>query len=111
MPIARVALPVAVATTFDYWIPQGLSIARGAIVRVALGPRRLAGIVVEIASESEVDRAKLAPVIDVIGGESVPDDVLDLCAFVSAYYRYEARMARHDADKPWTRHAARRVSP
>ncbi len=28
-------------------------------------------------------------------------------AFASAYYRYEARMADHDADKPWTRSAAR----
>ena len=26
------------------------------------------------------------------------------CSFASAYYRYEARMARHDAGKPWTRH-------
>lgn len=93
MPIARVALPVAVATTFDYWIPQGLAIARGAIVRVALGARRLAGIVVETATESEVDRAKLAPVIDVIGEERVPDDVLDLCAFVSSYYQEATGLA------------------
>lgn len=28
-----------------------------------------------------------------------------LGAFVSAYYRYEAQMAEHDADKPWTRRA------
>ena len=26
-------------------------------------------------------------------------------AFASAYYRYEARMAEHDAGKPWTRRA------
>lgn len=25
------------------------------------------------------------------------------CSFVSAYYRYEARMSRHDQGKPWTR--------
>jgi len=31
-------------------------------------------------------------------------------AFASAYYRYEARMADHDADKPWTRAAARRAA-
>jgi len=28
-------------------------------------------------------------------------------AFVSAYYRYEARMAAHDEGKPWTRRAER----
>ena len=27
-------------------------------------------------------------------------------AFASAYYRYEARMAEHDRDKPWTRRNA-----
>lgn len=26
-------------------------------------------------------------------------------SFASAYYRYEARMAEHDAGKPWTRRA------
>jgi len=29
-------------------------------------------------------------------------------ALASAYYRYEARMARHDEGKPWTRRAAAR---
>jgi uncharacterized membrane protein YfcA len=36
-------------------------------------------------------------------------------AFASAYYHYEARMADHDAGKPWTRRTARQsgeqVSP
>ena len=87
MPIARVALPVAAPTAFDYWIPQGLAVERGSIVRVALGTRRLAGVVVEMAEESEVDRTKLAPVIDVAGRERLPDDVLDLCAFIASYYQ------------------------
>ena len=87
MPIARVALPVAAPTTFDYWIPQGLAVDAGTIVRVQLGTRRLAGVVTSIASESDVDRAKLASVTDVIADERVPADVLDLCAFVSSYYQ------------------------
>lgn len=28
------------------------------------------------------------------------------CSFTSAYYRYEARMSRHDHGKPWTRRDA-----
>jgi hypothetical protein len=28
------------------------------------------------------------------------------CSFASAYYRYEAKMARHDAGKPWARKPA-----
>ena len=62
MPIARVALPVAAATTFDYWMPEGLAVARGSIVRVRLGTRTLVGVVADdrerIGSGS---RAKLAP--------------------------------------------------
>ena len=27
------------------------------------------------------------------------------CSFASAYYRYEARIARHDQGKPWNRRA------
>src|SRR4030095_15463466 len=100
MPIARVALPVAAPTTFDYWIPQGLAIDRGAIVRVQLGPRRLAGVVVAIASDSDVDRAKLTPVVDVIAEERIPGDVLELCAFVSSYYQEATGLAHALAVPP-----------
>jgi len=93
MPVARVALPVAAPTAFDYWIPQGLAIERGSIVRVQLGPRRLAGVVVSVADDTEVDRAKLAPVIDVVAEDPIAGDVLDLCAFVSTYYQEATGLA------------------
>ncbi|MFO1302383.1 MAG: primosomal protein N' [Burkholderiales bacterium] len=100
MPVARVALPVAAPTTFDYWIPQGLNVERGSLVRVALGTRRLAGIVVETADESEVDRAKLAPVLDVAGDERLPGDVLELCAFIASYYQDATGLAHALAMPP-----------
>lgn len=33
------------------------------------------------------------------------------CSFASAYYRYEAKIARHDEGKPWARKPARGPSP
>ncbi len=87
MPIARVALPVAAATAFDYWVPEGLTVARGAIVRVALGARRMAGVVVALAETSTVAPEKLQPVGDVLALPALPPDVLDLCEFVAAYYQ------------------------
>jgi len=87
MPIARVALPVATATTFDYWLPEGLAISRGSVVRVRLGSRNLVGVVTGIANESEVAREKLSPIADVVPGPALPDDVLDLAAFVGNYYQ------------------------
>ncbi len=109
MPIARVALPVAASTTFDYWIPQGLAVEAGAIVRVQLGTRRLAGVVTSIATDSDVDRAKLASVTDVMAGERVPGDVLDLCAFVSSYYQEAMGLACALALPPLQARAASRV--
>jgi primosomal protein N' (replication factor Y) len=109
MPIARVALPVAAPTTFDYWIPEGLAVERGAIVRVRLGTRRLAGVVIATASDSEVDRAKLSPVVDVVGDERVPFDVLDLCAFVASYYQEAIGLAHALALPPLRAQAASRA--
>ena len=40
MAIAQIALPVAAWQLFDYWVPDGLAIAAGDIVRVRLGARR-----------------------------------------------------------------------
>lgn len=51
MPIARVALPVGTSQSFDYWIPQGLAVARGSVVRVQLGQRRLVGVVTGVVAE------------------------------------------------------------
>jgi primosomal protein N' (replication factor Y) len=87
MPVARVALPVAATATFDYWVPEGLAVARGSIVRVALGARRLTGVVADIALESVIVREKLQPIIDVVDGLALPDDVVDLATFVASYYQ------------------------
>ena len=55
MTVARVALPAATGQAFDYWIPDGIGVARGSIVRVRLANRRHVGVVVETAATSGVD--------------------------------------------------------
>jgi primosomal protein N' (replication factor Y) len=75
---------------------------------VQLGTRRLTGVVTSIASDSEVDRAKLSPVLDVVAEERLPDDVLDLCAFVSAYYQEACGLAHALALPPLQAQAAAR---
>ena len=87
MPIARVALPVAAAAAFDYWVPDGLSVARGSIVRVALGARKMIGVVADVVQESAIAREKLHPVISIVDVPPLPDDVVDLATFVAAYYQ------------------------
>jgi len=87
MPIAQVALPVAAAATFDYWLPDGLDVARGSLVRVALGTRSLVGVVVAVVDRSPVAREKLQPVRAVVALPPLPDDVVDLAQFVASYYQ------------------------
>ena len=93
MPIARVALPVAADTTFDYWAPEALGIARGSIVRVQLGPRKLAGVVMDVVSASDVAPEKLQTIVAAAAIPRVPDDVLDMVGFVASYYQEHVGMA------------------
>lgn len=85
MSIARVALPVAAWQLFDYWIPDGLSVHDGDVVHARLGRRSLTGVVVTVdASTAFLDR--LQP-IDAVTTARLPADVMELAAFVSAYYQ------------------------
>ncbi|MEO8536883.1 MAG: DEAD/DEAH box helicase, partial [Betaproteobacteria bacterium] len=86
MAVARVALPVAAASPFDYWIPDGLDVAAGDVVRVRLGGRSLAGVVASVeASSPFIDR--LHPIESVVDVQRLPAEILDLVAFAGAYYQ------------------------
>ena len=88
MAVARIALPVAAFATFDYWIPDGLAIGRGALVRVRLSGRAMHGIVVEVVATSDIAREKLQPVMEVVHDvPTLSGDLLDLAQFVATYYQ------------------------
>ncbi len=88
MTIARVALPVAAPVPFDYWVPSGLVVGRGSIVRVRLARRALVGVVVDIATTSEVDGERLQPLGEIVTElPALPEDLLELACFVAGYYQ------------------------
>ena len=88
MAIARVALPVAAEAPFDYWIPEGLAVDRGALVRVRLSRRSLTGVVVDVTPTTEVPREKLQPIDELrVEVPALPADVLELARFVAGYYQ------------------------
>lgn len=87
MPVARLALPVSAPTLFDYWVPEGLTVRRGNVVIVALGTRRLKGVVVEIADQTSVPPDRLHAVESVETGVEIAVDVLELSEFVATYYQ------------------------
>ncbi len=106
MPIAQVALPVAAATTFDYWLPDRLDVVRGSLVRVTLGARPLVGVVVGIAARSPIGSEKLQPVRDVVALPPLPDDVVALAEFVASYYQEPLGLALALAVPPVAGHDA-----
>ena len=88
MAIARVALPVAANRLFDYWLPEGLRVQAGSIVRVTLGRRRAIGVVVEIVGSSLLSPEQIVPIQEVVTElPPLPEDVCSLARFVSAYYQ------------------------
>jgi len=94
MAVARVALPVATEAAFDYWIPDGLAVDRGSLVRVRLGKRALTGVVVDVAPVSEIPREKLQPIVELRSDvPALPPDVLELAQFVAAYYQEPVGLA------------------
>jgi len=93
MTIARIALPVALDRVFDYWFPDAARITAGAIVRVRLARRPLVGVVVDVASDTDIDRADLQPLDEVVALPSLPPDILALTQFVSDYYQVPLGLA------------------
>ena len=88
MTIARIALPVAAADAFDYWIPAGLALQPGMAVRVRLARRSLVGVVVDVCDSTPIERERLQPIVEIVADlPRVPEDVLDAARFVAAYYQ------------------------
>jgi primosomal protein N' (replication factor Y) (superfamily II helicase) len=84
--IARIAVCGAVTPPFDYWIPAGLEIARGAVVRVQLNRRACVGVVVALVDTAAVAAEKLHALDEVVDLPPIPAELLDVAAFVADYY-------------------------
>jgi primosomal protein N' len=76
--IVRVALPVATDQLFDYWLPAGLAIETGSVLRVRLAKRRMLGIALEQVDATPVALERLAPVDEIL--TTLPPLPADLCA-------------------------------
>ncbi|CAL7961633.1 primosome factor N' [Gammaproteobacteria bacterium] len=90
--ILRVAVPSPLRRTFDYLLPKDYNptnIMPGVRVLVCFGKQEIIGIVLEIATESKFEPAKLKAVITVLDDEPLlPKSILDLINWVSKYYHH-----------------------
>jgi primosomal protein N' (replication factor Y) len=89
MTIAQVAIDVPVPTLFDYRMDEASADDVGVRVQVPLGRRQVVGIVMALATESNVPRAKLRSVSKVLRDvPALPDEILALVRFCSDYYHH-----------------------
>ncbi len=89
-PILNVAIPVPLSRLFDYLPPAGGPVpAVGSRVRVGFGRRKVAGVVLGLATESGLDRDKLRRCESVLDEDALLDEEsLWLLRFMSDYYHH-----------------------
>lgn len=91
MPVVNVALPVPLARTFDYILPDNSRPVVGGRVRVPFGQRQAIGIVTAIRTHSELTQDKLKPVSEVIDSQSLFSESLwRILNWAIGYYHYPA---------------------
>ncbi|ELY3985561.1 primosomal protein N' [Cronobacter muytjensii] len=89
MPVARVALPVPLARTFDYLLPDTMTAAAGCRVRVPFGRQQRVGVVVAVGEESELPRSELKSVVEVLDGASLyPTTLWRMLLWAADYYHH-----------------------
>ena len=81
--VATVLLPLPLDKSYDYLLPPGLIAKRGLLVRVALGSRRLIGVVWG-AAKGDVPPEKLKTA-EVIDEQRLPEALCDFVDWVAQY--------------------------
>ncbi|WP_445767323.1 primosomal protein N' [Rheinheimera sp.] len=89
MTIVRVALPVPLRQLFDYTIEATHKATVGCRVLVPFGPRKLVGVIWQVAPEDQFSAAKIKPVLKLLDNSAVlPPLLCQLLSFAADYYHY-----------------------
>lgn len=89
MPVAHVALPVPLARTFDYLLPDEMTAAAGCRVRVPFGKQQRVGIVVSVSEQSELPRDELKSVVETLDAETLfPPALWRILLWAADYYHH-----------------------
>ncbi|WOC16439.1 primosomal protein N' [Pseudochrobactrum sp. MP213Fo] len=79
-----VLVPMPAERPYSYLVPEGMDVRAGSIVRVPLGPREVAGIVTDDASDS-VDAKKLKPILQVFDCPLISSQMLRFIRWTADY--------------------------
>ena len=89
MPVVHVALPVPLARTFDYLLPEHSRAVIGGRVRVPFGQRNAIGIVTGISEDSSLPLDKLKTVGEILDQSPIfPDILWRILNWAVGYYHY-----------------------
>ncbi len=116
--IVEVAVPSPLYRGFDYRLASGMPTpAAGCRVKVPFGRRQLVGIVLQVKAESDLPRAKLKPVAEILDSSpTLPEELFRLLCWTANYYHHpigetfstalpatlrRARPTPADADRGW----------
>ncbi len=90
--ILRIAVPSPLFRHFDYLPPASVeagALQPGVRVRVPFGRRRAVGVLLEVRSSSDIERARLKPALAILDTQPVISaDVLTMTLWASAYYHH-----------------------
>ncbi len=113
-PVLRVALPVPLRQLFDY-LPahNGTAHKAGQRVVVPFGPRKLVGVIVEVAGRSELPLDKLAAVQEYPDGEQtvLTSEILGLLKWCWRYYKHAPGEVVFNALPPMLRKTGVTIPP
>lgn len=91
-PILRLALPSPLRSLFDYRPPTGVpysALQPGVRLRVPFGRREVVGVLIEVASHSEVPQAKLKSALELLDSTPpLPPALFKLCLWTAQYYQH-----------------------
>jgi len=82
--VASVLIPLPVDEAFDYVVPDDMAVARGQLVTVPLGPRRITGVVSEVREVPATNR-RLKPVAGVLDLSPLPPATLDFLEWAARW--------------------------
>jgi primosomal protein N' (replication factor Y) len=105
--LADVALPIPLPRALSYLVPETLDVAPGRRVLCTLGARRVVGVVVGVRRGEPPAQAK--PLLAVLDGISVPEDLLAFLGKLAAYYLAPIGEVMRLALPPVDRETARAV--
>ncbi|MCX7893687.1 MAG: primosomal protein N' [Burkholderiales bacterium] len=101
MRVARVALDVPLPQLFDYAVPEGMAVVRGARVVVPFGKRSVVGVVMALGDASDVPPERLRAIAALAqDAPPLPEAWLELAQFAADYYQRPLGETLHAALPP-----------